>query len=163
MDSKAGLERVRRIRRLDEDHSFTLVCADLSQVSSFARIDNEAFRLIKSLTPGAFTFILSATKETPKRLQHSKRKTIGIRLPDDAIGKAIVDELGEPLFSSTLLMPGEELAMSDPEDIRDRLGKEVDLIIDAGIVTYEPTTIIDLTGVTHEIIRQGKGIADNLS
>lgn len=162
MDNKNGLERVRRLRKLEEDHNFTLVCGSMSQVSSFARIDNESFRLIKTLTPGAFTFILSATRETPKRLQHSKRKTIGIRLPDDPVTEAIVAELDEPLFSSTLLLPGEDQAMSDPEEIRDRLGKDVDLIIDAGIVAYEPTTIIDLTGSTPEIIRQGKGIADNL-
>lgn len=162
MDNKNGLERVRSIRKLDEDHNFTLICADLSQVSSFARIDNESFRLIKSLTPGPFTFILPATRETPKRLQHSKRKTIGIRLPDDPITEAVVTELGEPLFSSTLLLPGDEQAMNDPEDIRDRLGREVDLIIDSGMVAHEPTTIIDLTGSSPEIIRQGKGIADNL-
>lgn len=162
MDSKDALERIRRIRKLDEDHNFTLVCIDISQISTFARINNESFRLIKSLTPGPFTFILSATRETPKRLQHSKRKTIGIRLPDDAITAALVAELEEPLFSSSLIMPGDDEAMTDPEAIRDRLEKEVDLIIDAGFVTYEPTTIIGFTGEVPEILRQGKGIVESL-
>lgn len=162
MDNREGLERIRRIRRLEEDHNFTLVCIDISQISTFAKMNNEGFRLIKSLTPGPFTFILEATKETPRRLMHAKRKTIGVRLPDDPITEAIVTDLGEPLFSSTLIMPGEEEAMADPEDIRDRLEKEVDLIIDAGILTYEPTTIIGFTGDSPEIIRQGKGLAENL-
>ena len=162
MDNKDGLERIRRLRRLGDDHNFTLVCSDISQVSTFAKMNNEAFRLIKSLTPGAFTFILTATRETPKRLQHAKRKTIGIRLPDDPITDAVVRELDEPLFSTTLILPGDEEAMADPEDIRDRLDREVDLIIDAGVVPYGPTTIIDLTGDSPEIIRQGKGIAESL-
>jgi tRNA threonylcarbamoyl adenosine modification protein (Sua5/YciO/YrdC/YwlC family) len=162
MDNKEGLERIRRIRRLDEDHNFTLVCIDISQIATFAKINNESFRLIKSLTPGPFTFILTATRETPRRIQHAKRKTIGIRLPDDPITAAIVAELGEPLFSSTLILPGEAESLSDPEDIRDRVGKEVDLIIDAGVVTYEPTTIIGFTGEYPEIIRQGKGIVESL-
>ncbi len=162
MDNREGLERIRRIRRLEEDHNFTLVCIDISQISTFAKMNNEGFRLIKSLTPGPFTFILEATKETPRRLMHAKRKTIGVRLPDDPITEAIVTDLGEPLFSSTLIMPGEEEAMADPEDIRDRLEKDVDLIIDAGILTYEPTTIIGFTGDSPEIIRQGKGFAENL-
>lgn len=162
MDNKEGLERIRRIRRLDEDHNFTLVCIDISQIATFAKINNESFRLIKSLTPGPFTFILTATRETPRRIQHAKRKTIGIRLPDDPITAAIVAELGEPLFSSTLILPGEAESLSDPEDIRDRVGKEVDLIIDSGVVTYEPTTIIGFTGEYPEIIRQGKGIVESL-
>ena len=162
MDNREGLERIRRIRRLEEDHNFTLVCIDISQISTFAKMNNEGFRLIKSLTPGPYTFILEATKETPRRLMHAKRKTIGVRLPDDPITEAIVTDLGEPLFSSTLIMPGEEEAMADPEDIRDRLEKDVDLIIDAGILTYEPTTIIGFTGDSPEIIRQGKGLAENL-
>ena len=162
MDNREGLERIRRIRRLEEDHNFTLVCIDISQISTFAKMNNEGFRLIKSLTPGPYTFILEATKETPKRLMHAKRKTIGVRLPDDPITESIVVHLGEPLFSSTLIMPDEEDAMADPEEIRERLEKEVDLIIDAGILTYEPTTIIGFTGDSPEIIRQGKDIAENL-
>ena len=162
MDNKEGLERIRRIRRLGEDHNFTLICRDISEISTFAKINNEAFRLIKSMTPGPFTFILEATKETPKRLQHSKNRTIGLRLPDDPITEAIVLEIGEPLFSTTLIIPDHETAMSDPLEIRERLQKEVDLVIDAGIIIYEPTTIINLTGEHPEITRQGKGIADNL-
>jgi tRNA threonylcarbamoyl adenosine modification protein (Sua5/YciO/YrdC/YwlC family) len=162
MDNKAGLDCIRRIRQLEEDHHFTLVCRDLSQISTFAKINNEAFRLIKSLTPGPYTFILKATRETPRRLQHSKRKTIGIRLPDNPITLALVAELNEPLFSSTLILPGEEDAMTDPEDIRDRLEKEVDLIIDAGIVPYAPTTIVGFMEETPEIIRQGSGVVTSL-
>lgn len=162
MDNKDALERIRRIRQLGEGHNFTLVCIDLSQISTFARINNEAFRLIKSLTPGPYTFILPATRETPKRLQHAKRKTIGIRLPNNPITQALASELNEPLFSSTLILPGEEEAMADPEDIRQRLEKEVDLIIDAGWVAYEPTTIIGFTEGRPEIIRQGQGVADSL-
>lgn len=163
MDNKDGLERIRRIRRLDEDHHFTLVCVDIAQISTFAKINNESFRLIKSLTPGPFTFILTATRETPRRIQHAKRKTIGMRLPDDPITTAIVVELGEPLFSSTLILPGSDESMSDPEAIRDRLGKEVDLIIDAGVVSYEPTTIIGFTGAYPEILRQGKASVESLN
>jgi tRNA threonylcarbamoyl adenosine modification protein (Sua5/YciO/YrdC/YwlC family) len=162
MDTKDGLERIRRIRQLEQDHNFTLVCIDLSQIATFAKINNEAFRLIKSLTPGPFTFVLPATRETPRRLQDPKRKTIGIRLPDNPITVALVAELQEPLFSSTLILPGQEEAMADPEDIRERLEKEVDLIIDAGVVSYEPTTIIGFTEDRPEILRQGKGVADSL-
>jgi tRNA threonylcarbamoyl adenosine modification protein (Sua5/YciO/YrdC/YwlC family) len=162
MDDKTPLERIRRIRQLGDDHNLTLVCIDLSQISTFAKVANESYRLIKSLTPGPFTFILPATRETPKRLQHSKRKTIGIRLPDDPITMAIVSALDQPLFSTTLILPGEEEALTDPERIRDRLEKEVDLVIDAGPVAYQPTTIIDLTGDIPVIVRQGKGVAPSL-
>lgn len=156
MDSKTGLDTIRRIRRLDDNHNFTLVCSDISQVSNFARMENDSFRMMKSLTPGPFTFILLATRETPKRIQHVKKKSIGIRLPDDPITQAIVEELQEPLFSSTLILPDAEDALSDPEEIRDLLEHQVDLVIDAGPVPYEPTTIIDCTGERPEIVRQGK-------
>jgi tRNA threonylcarbamoyl adenosine modification protein (Sua5/YciO/YrdC/YwlC family) len=162
MDNKEGLERIRRIRQLDEDHNFTLVCIDVSQISIFAKINNEAFRLIKSLTPGPFTFILPATRETPRRLQHPKRKTIGIRLPDNPITMALASELQEPLFSSTLILPGADEALADPEDIRRRLEKVVDLIIDAGMIVYEPTTIVGFMGDQPEILRQGKGVVGTL-
>ncbi|BBL75224.1 L-threonylcarbamoyladenylate synthase [Methylomagnum ishizawai] len=162
LDNKDALERIRRIRQLGDAHNFTLVCIDLSQIATFAKINNEAFRLIKTLTPGPFTFILPATRETPRRLQHSKRKTIGIRLPNNPITMALVEELQEPLFSSTLILPGHEDAMSDPEDIRARLEKEVDLILDAGPVAYQPTTIIGFTEARPELIRQGKGTVDGL-
>jgi len=156
IDNKDALERIRRIRQLGQEHRFALVCRDLSQISSFARIGNEAFRLIKMLTPGPFTFILKATKEVPRRLQHPKLKTIGIRIPDCPITQALVKELGEPLFSSTLILPGESEAMSDPYEIRERLEKQVELIIDADIVPYVPTTIVGFTEGNPEIIRQGK-------
>jgi tRNA threonylcarbamoyl adenosine modification protein (Sua5/YciO/YrdC/YwlC family) len=162
LDNKDALEHIRRIRRLGEEHYFALVCQDLSQIATFAKISNEAFRMIKSLTPGPFTFILKATREVPRRLLHPKRKTIGIRLPDNAISQSLVAELGEPLFSSTLIMPGEEDALSDPLEIRERLEKDVDLIIDAGSVVYAPTTIIGFTEETPEIIRQGKGVVNIL-
>jgi len=157
LDSKDALDRIRRIRQLDEGHNFTLVCKDLSQVATFAKIGNEAFRLIKSLTPGPYTFILKATRETPRRLQHPKRKTIGIRLPRHAITQALVLELEEPLFSSTLILPGEEEAMADPYDIRQRLDNEVDLIVDADYIPYAPSTVIGLTEDRPELIRQGQG------
>jgi tRNA threonylcarbamoyl adenosine modification protein (Sua5/YciO/YrdC/YwlC family) len=159
LDNKDGLERMRRIRQLEEDHHFTLVCRDLSQISTFARIGNEAFRMIKSLTPGPFTFILKGTKDVPKRLLHPKHKSIGIRLPDNAISLALITELNEPLFSSTLILPGHEEVLSDPMDIRDLLEKQVDLVIDAGPIPYAPSTIIGFTEDVPELIRQGQGIA----
>jgi tRNA threonylcarbamoyl adenosine modification protein (Sua5/YciO/YrdC/YwlC family) len=162
LDSKDALERIRRIRKLQEDHNFTLVCIDLSQIATFARVGNEAYRMIKSLTPGPFTFILGATREVPRRLLHPKRKSIGIRLPDNPISRSLVAELGEPLFSSTLIMPGEEDALSDPDVIRERLEKDVDLIIDSGAVMYAPTTIIGFTQEAPEIVRQGKGVVNVL-
>jgi len=158
IDNKDALERIRHIRQLGQEHRFALVCRDLSQISSFTRFGNEAFRLIKMLTPGPFTFILKATKEVPRRLQHPKFKTVGIRIPNSPIVQALVKELGEPLFSSTLIMPGDDEAMSDPYEIRERLEKQVDLIIDADVVPYEPTTIIGFTEDTPEIIRQGKAV-----
>jgi tRNA threonylcarbamoyl adenosine modification protein (Sua5/YciO/YrdC/YwlC family) len=158
IDNKEALERIRRIRQLGQEHRFALICDDLSQISSFARFGNEAFRLMKMLTPGPFTFILKATKEVPRRLQHPKFKTIGIRIPDSQIVQALVKELGEPLFSSTLIMPGETEAMSDPYEIRERLEKQVDLIIDADVVPYEPTTILGFTEDNPAIIRQGKAV-----
>lgn len=162
MDDKQALDKIRRIRQLDDKHNFTLICQDLTQVSNFAKIDNDAYRLIKALTPGAFTFILNATREVPRRLQHPKKKTIGIRVPDHAIASLLVETIGEPLFSSTLVLPGESSALTDPYEIRDRLEHELDLVIDAGIVLDEPTTIIECSGKNLEIIRQGKGQAPML-
>lgn len=162
LDDKNALERIRRIRQLDDKHNFTLVCKDLAQISSFSKINNEAFRLIKSITPDAFTFILEATKEVPRRLQHPKKKTIGICIPKSVIAQKLVEELGEPLFTTTLILPSESDAMSDPFEIRERLDDLVDVIIDAGIIDYQPTTIIDCTENRCEIIRQGKGVAPSL-
>lgn len=162
LDDKNALEKIRRIRQLDDKHNFTLVCKDLTQVSSFSKINNEAFRLIKLLTPDAFTFILEATKEVPRRLQHPKKKTIGICIPKNAIAQMLLEELGEPLMTTTLILPSDSDALSDPYEIRDRLSDLVDLIIDGGVVKYNPTTIIDCTGNNCEIVRQGKGIAPML-
>ncbi len=160
---KHALDKIKRIRQLDDKHNFSLICKDLAQISSFAKVSNEAHRLIKSLTPGAFTFIIDATKDVPRRMLHAKRKTIGIRIPEDKVAQAIVAELGEPLLSTSLIFPGEEHALADPYDIRERLDHELDLVIDAGIVQCEPSTIISCAGGQVEIIRQGKGEAPMLA
>jgi tRNA threonylcarbamoyl adenosine modification protein (Sua5/YciO/YrdC/YwlC family) len=159
---KQAMDNIRRIRQLDDKHDFTLVCKDLTQVSTFTKIGNNAFRLIKALTPGPFTFILDATKEVPRRLQHPKKKTIGIRIPDHPVAQLLVKELDEALFSTTLALPGEEDALSDPHDIREKLEHELDLVMSAGIIQFEPTTVIAFSSHGPEIIRQGKGIASIL-
>jgi len=160
---KQALDKIRRIRQLDDKHDFTLVCKDLTQVSTFTKIGNDAFRLIKALTPGPFTFILEATREVPRRLQHPKKKTIGIRIPDHPVVQLLVRELNEALFSSTLVLPGDTEALTDPYEIREKLEHELDLVIDAGIIEFEPTTMIEFTRDGPEIIRQGKGIAAMLT
>ena len=157
---KMAMERIRRIRQMDKQHNFTLVCRDLSEIAAYAKVDNVAFRLVKSLTPGPYTFILKATHEVPRRLQHPKRKTIGLRVPDNAIVSSILEQLGEPLMSSTLILPDKDMPETDPEDINDSLGKLVDLIVDGGHCGFEPTTIIDLMTDTPLLIRQGKGPFD---
>lgn len=139
---KQAMERISRIRKTDAKHNFTLVCRDLSDISTFARVDNAAYRTLKSLTPGPYTFILKATNEVPRRLQNPKRKTIGIRIPDNAICQALLEELGEPLMSSTLIMPDKELPETEADDIRDLLEKHVDLIIDGGHCGFEPTSVL---------------------
>ena len=159
---KQAMDKIRRIRRLDDKHNFTLVCKDLTQVSNFTKISNDAYRLIKTLTPGAFTFVLNATREVPRRLQHPKRKTIGIRIPDHPVVQLLVEELGEPLLSSTLILPDDDEAITDPYEIRNRLEHELDLVIDASIIEYAPTTIIVFSSNGPEIVRQGKGIAPML-
>ncbi|HHC72364.1 MAG TPA: threonylcarbamoyl-AMP synthase [Thiotrichales bacterium] len=155
--NKNALERIRRIRRLEPHHHFTLVCRDLSEISVYAKVDNTAYRLLKALTPGPYTFVLKATHETPRRLQHPKRKTIGIRVPDNPIAQAILEELGEPMLSTTLMLPGEELPLTDPEEIRDRLGNQVDAVIDGGSGGIEATTVIDLLSSPPEVLRVGLG------
>ena len=159
---KQALDKIRRIRRLDDKHNFTLVCKDLSQVATFTKIGNDAYRLIKTLTPGPFTFILDATREVPRSLQHPKKKTIGIRIPDHPVAQLLLQELGEALFSSTLWLPNEPEGLSDPFDIREQLEHELDLIIDAGVIDFEQTTIIEFSNNGAEIIRQGKGLAPML-
>ena len=159
---KQALDRIKRVRQLDDKHNFTLLCKDLAQISTFTKVSNDAHRLIKSLTPGPFTFIISATKEVPRRMLHARRKTIGIRIPDNKIAQALVEELGEPLLSTTLILPDEEEALSDPFDIRDKLEHELDLVIDAGLIESEPSTIISCSNEQIEIVRQGKGEAPML-
>lgn len=154
---KKAIDRIHRIRRTDKKHNFTLVCADLSEISLYAKIDNWAYRLIKSLTPGPYTFILTATREVPKRLQNPKRRTIGLRVPDHALVQAILEELGEPIMSSTLLLPGDDRPLTDPFDIEERIGHEVDAIIDAGSAGIEPSSVLDLSNGSVEIVRAGRG------
>ena len=154
---KRGMERIRRIRQLDNKHNFTLVCRDLSEISSYARVDNSSYRLMKSMTPGAYTFILRATHEVPRRLQHPKRKTIGIRIPDHPIAQALLEELGEPLMSSTLILPGADMPEIDAHDIRERLEHDVDLVIDGDHCGVEPTTVVDLVDGVPLVVRQGCG------
>jgi tRNA threonylcarbamoyl adenosine modification protein (Sua5/YciO/YrdC/YwlC family) len=159
---RQALDKIRRIRQLDDKHNFTLVCENMAQVSIFSKVSNDAYRLIKNLTPGPFTFILKATREVPKKLQHRKRKTVGIRIPGNSVAHTLLQELDEPLFSSTLILPGKSEALIDPYQIREHLEHELDLIIDVGIVDYEPTTIIDVAESSPNIIRQGKGLAPML-
>ena len=157
LDSKDALERVRRIRQLDDKHHFTLACSDLSQLSSYAKVDNRAYRILKATTPGSYTFILEATKEVPRRVSHPKKLTVGLRVPDHPIALAMLEELGEPILSSTLMLPGEEYPMTDAWEIRDRLEHEVDLVIEGGYCGMEPTTVVDLSGEEALLIRAGKG------
>ncbi len=151
------LARIRRIRGVDERHHFTLMCRDLSEIGSYARVDNAQYRLLKATTPGTYTFILEGTRELPRRLMHPKRKTIGLRVPAHPVVAALLGELGEPLLTSTLLLPGEDLPLTDAHDILDRLGKQVDLVIEAGFCGPEATSVIDLTSGSPQLVRAGKG------
>lgn len=159
LDDKGAVERLRRIRGIDEKHHLTLLCRDLSELGVYARVDNRQFRLLKAATPGPFTFILEATKVVPRRLSHPSRKTIGLRVPEDAIINALLAELQQPLLGSTLIMPGETEALNDADTICERLGKQLELVIDGGACSMEPTTVIDLTGPDAELVRQGRGDA----
>ncbi|MCP5165120.1 MAG: threonylcarbamoyl-AMP synthase [Pseudomonadales bacterium] len=154
---KSALDRIRRIRKLDDRHNFTLVCRDLSEIAAYARVDNTVYRLLRHCTPGPYTFILRATSEVPRRLMHPKRKTVGLRVPDNRIAAELLADLGEPLMSVTLIMPGEEYPMIDPYDIRDTLQHEVDLVIDGGFCGMEPTTVVDLADEVPMVLRVGKG------
>jgi len=162
LDDKSAVERIRRIRDLDKKHNFTLVCRDLAEISVYARVGNSAYRLLKAKTPGAYTFLLRATATVPRRLQHPKRKTIGIRVPDHPIVTALLTEHAQPLMSSTLILPGNDLPETDAFDIRDKLEAQVDLIIDAGPCGVEPTTVVDLTEAVPQLIRRGKGSSEGL-
>jgi tRNA threonylcarbamoyl adenosine modification protein (Sua5/YciO/YrdC/YwlC family) len=154
---KGAMERIRRLRRLDDEHNLTLVVRDLSELAQYARVTNADYRVLKANTPGPYTFILPATREVPRRLQHPKRRTIGLRVPDTPIVHALLAELGEPLLSTTLILPGEELPLSDPEEIRSRVEHDVDLVIDGGFCGLEPTTVVELTDGVARVIRRGKG------
>jgi len=159
---KRAMDRIRRIRRTDKNHNFTLVCSDLSEISLYAQFDNWAYRLMKSLTPGPYTFILQATREVPKRLQNPRRRTIGLRVPNHPIVHAMLDALGEPIMSSTLTLPGDDLPLTDVVEIEDRIGHQIELIIDGGPTGIEPTSVIDLSGGSVEILRVGRGDVSSL-
>lgn len=157
LDDKEAVTRIRQIRGLDEKHLLTLVCRDLSELSIYARVSNMQFRLLKNNTPGAYTFILAATKEVPRRLQHAKRSTVGVRIPDHPVALALLQELGEPLLSSTLILPDASFPLTDLDEIRERLEQHVDLVVEGGRVGIEPTTVIDLTSDTPVLVRLGRG------
>jgi len=157
LDDKEAADRVRRIRGVDERHHLTLLCRDLSEIANYAKVDNVQYRLIRNVTPGPYTFILEATREVPRRLSHPSRKTIGIRVPDHPVAQGLLDVLGQPLISTTLLLPGDELPRTDASEIRERLEHDVDLVIDSGDAGIEPTTVVDLTGREAVIVRRGRG------
>jgi tRNA threonylcarbamoyl adenosine modification protein (Sua5/YciO/YrdC/YwlC family) len=159
LGDKDAVARIRRIRGVDENHYLTLMCRDLSELAHYARVDNVQFRLLKNNTPGSYTFILDATREVPRRLQHPKRNTVGIRIPDHPVALALLEALGEPLLSATLILPQAEQALNDAEEIRAHLDAQLDLILDGGAVALEPTTVIDLTGASPVLIRAGRGAA----
>ena len=157
LDDKNAVDRVRRIRGIDERQLLSLLVRDLSELANFALVDNRQYRLIKSVTPGPYVFVLQATKEVPRRLSHPSRKTIGLRVPDHAITLAILEELGQPLLGSTLILPDETQPLNDPEEIREKLEKQLDLVIDGGACPCEPSTVIDLTGEEPVLVRPGRG------
>ncbi|NKB46693.1 MAG: threonylcarbamoyl-AMP synthase [Legionellales bacterium] len=157
LGDKQALDRIRRIRQLDKNHNLTLVCRDLADLGTYAQVSNTVFRLLKAFTPGAYTFILPATSEVPRRMLHPKRRTLGLRVPDNTITLALLEALEAPLMSTTLILPAADAPLSEPDAIRDLLGKQVDLIIDGGNCGHEPTTVVDLTGEYPQVIRHGKG------
>ena len=159
LGEKSALERIRRLRRVERDHEFTLVCSDLSELSTYARVDNWAYRMLKAHTPGPYTFILKATQDVPKRLRDGKRKSIGIRVPDNRIALMLIALHRQPVMSSTLLLPGDDVPLTDADDIRERVGSQVDLIVDGGACGIEPTTVVDLSQGTIALLREGKGDA----
>lgn len=157
LGDKDAMSRIRTIRQVDDHHHFTLVCRNLAEISTYAKVDNSQYRLLKATTPGSYTFILQATREVPRRMQHPKRSTIGLRIPDHPVVLALLEELDEPLLSSTLILPGDELPLNDAEEIRERLEHQVELVMDAGSCGIDMTTVIDLTTDVPELIRPGKG------
>lgn len=156
---KSAMERIRRIRRLDDKHNFTLVCRDLSEIATYAKIDDQAYRMLKSLTPGAYTFIHEATKQVPRRLLHPRRKAIGLRVPDNVICRALLGELDQPILSTTLILPDHDEPLTDPYEMREALDKHVDLIIDGGFCGLEATTVVDMMADPPALVRRGKGDA----
>ena len=157
LDDKRAVERIRKLRKLDRHHNFTLMAHDVKQVSQFAKVDNEQYRLIKKLTPGPYTFILNARRIVPNRLVHPKRKTIGVRIPDNEIVHALITELGEPIMSSSLIMPDCEFAMGDPDEIREQLEHDVDLVIDGGVMANQVSTVLDWHESSLKVVREGEG------
>jgi len=157
LGDKSAMARIRSIRHVGEQHHFSLMCRDLAEISHYAKVNNSQYRLLKTSTPGSYTFILEATREVPRRLQHPKRNTIGLRIPDHPMVQALLAELDEPLLNSTLILPGDELPLNDPEEIRDRLEHQVELVLDGGSCGLEMTTVIDLTGGKPELVRNGRG------
>lgn len=157
LDDKAAAEALRRIRGVDDKHHLTLLCRDLSELASYARVDNRQYRLLKLGTPGPFTFILEATKEVPRRLSHPSRRTIGLRVPDHAVTQALLEQLGQPLIATTLIAPGESEPMNDPQEIRERFQKLLGAVVDAGACPMQPTTVVDLSGDTPALVRAGRG------
>jgi tRNA threonylcarbamoyl adenosine modification protein (Sua5/YciO/YrdC/YwlC family) len=162
LDDKAAADRLRRIRGVDDRHHLTLLCRDLAEIANYAKVDNVQYRLIRNVTPGPYTFILEATREVPRRLSHPSRKTIGIRVPEHPVAQGLLDVLGQPLISTTLLLPGDELPRTDAGEIRERLGHDVDLVIDCGDAGIEPTTVVDLTGREAMLVRRGRGPVEAL-
>ena len=157
LDDKSAADQLRRVRGVDDKHHLTLLCRDLSELANYARVDNKQFRTIKQATPGPFTFILEATKEVPRRVSHPQRKTIGLRVPDNKVLQELLALHGAPLLASTLILPGDEGPLNDPEEIRERLEHQVGAVIDAGACSLEPTTVVDMTGDSPEVLRQGQG------
>ncbi|WP_027859493.1 L-threonylcarbamoyladenylate synthase [Marinobacterium jannaschii] len=162
LGDKRALDRIKRLRKLTDKHNFTLVCRDLSEISTYAKVDNQRYRFLKAHTPGAYTFILQATSEVPRRLLHPKRRTIGIRIPDNKIVQALTDVLGEPIMSTSLILPGDDEPLTDPYDIRQTLQHEVDLVIDGGYCGHEATSVINLIDEAPQVIREGAGNVSDL-
>ncbi|MCU0938673.1 MAG: L-threonylcarbamoyladenylate synthase [Burkholderiaceae bacterium] len=162
LDDKPAVDRLRRLRNIDERHHLTLLCRDLSEIANYAKVDNTQYRLIRAVTPGPYTFILEATKEVPRRLSHPSRKTIGIRIPDHPAALGLLEVLAQPLISTTLILPGDELPLNDGEHIVERIGNDIDFIVDAGACGIQPTTIVDLTGREAVLVRQGRGAIEPL-
>jgi tRNA threonylcarbamoyl adenosine modification protein (Sua5/YciO/YrdC/YwlC family) len=162
LDDKPAADRLRRIRHVDERHHLTLLCRDLSEIANYAKVDNVQYRLLRQVTPGPYTFILEATREVPRRLSHPSRKTIGIRVPEHPVALGLLDVLGQPLISTTLLLPGDDAPLNDAQLILERIGHDLDIVMDAGACGIEPTTIVDLTGKEAVIVRRGRGPVEAL-